>query len=238
MPNWVANRINITAIDKADLDLFVEKAKGKDSKILDGESDFHFGAFIHPKDEELENYKDKGWYDWNVENWGTKWDASSSDVERTSDLSLGIGFETPWGIPEPLFRAVVEQHPELSFLFWSEEEQGWGAEFAGENGSLVLTNEWDIPDSHADYVSRDNVDGCICAYDDDRENWYDDCPGKQKIFVRVTRVYELESANNLEEARTLFFQMENGDTPLPEPENDYGSVEFVDEDGNPYREEN
>ena len=76
---------------------------------------------------------------------------------------------------------MVEQHPTLAFSFHCEEEQGWGVEYDSVSGELVETNSWDIPDSHADYVGRDNEDGCVCSYEDDQDEWYNDCPKEEEI---------------------------------------------------------
>jgi hypothetical protein len=27
-------------------------------------------------------------------------------------------------------------------------------------------------------VDRDNEEGCVCEWDDEQANWFDDCPGK------------------------------------------------------------
>jgi hypothetical protein len=259
MPNWVSNNVSITAKSKSDLDVFLEKAKGADSKIKEDEREFHFGAFVHPSDEDVPYYKGelkdekpegwdelssaeqlahnlkfsgRDWYDWNVTNWGTKWDACETYVSRESDLSVSVGFQTAWGIPEPLLRAMTEQHPELNFSVWAEEEQGWGAEYVGANGELITTDEWDIPNSHADYAKRDREDSCVCSYEDDKEEWYDDCPNKQDIFVQVTKVYRL-SSGNLDDARVEYFQMETGRVELPTEEEALSSFVFVDEDGKP-----
>ncbi len=222
---------------------------------------YYFGHKVKPEDVEDPNataeerlakkltFSGADWYDWNVREWGTKWDASS--VELETDLSalddgpnrsIRYRFETAWSIPEPIFRAMVEQHPELDFDFYSEEEQGWGAEFTssdgeeeGEKRSLILTKEWDIPDSHSDYVERDNEDGCICSYEDDQDNWYSDCPRPKVIYARVTKLYKLKSSD-LVDARAEYFQMETGALPYPEEESDFGSLEYVDEDGNPVLE--
>jgi hypothetical protein len=70
---------------------------------------------------------------------------------------------------------MVEQHQKLHFNFECEEEQGWGVEYESFNGNLSLVKEWDIPNSHADYVERDNVDGCVCSHEDDRSEWFEDC---------------------------------------------------------------
>jgi len=258
MPNWVSNSIGVTAESKAELDAFLEKAKGSQSQIRsEGNEDFHFGAFAHPTDEDLPYYKGeleeekpegyaewsrdeqmahnlkfsgRGWYDWNITNWGTKWDACDTYVERQGDLQASINFNTAWGIPEPIFKAIAEQHLELTFDISAEEEQGWGAEYCAEKGELSLTREWDIPDSHADYVERDREDSCACSWSEDKNDWYDDCPNKQEIFVRVTKTYRL-TAKGVTEARTQYFQVENGELELPTEEDGLSSFEFVDEDG-------
>jgi hypothetical protein len=88
--------------------------------------------------------------------------------------------------------AMVEQHPELTFHFYCEEEQGWGGEFSASGGELSETRSWDIPASHADYVALDREDSCACGYDDEEENWYDDCPRETKeFFVEITRTYKV-----------------------------------------------
>ncbi len=258
MPNWVSNTISVTAESKAELDAFLEKAKGSQSQILENNAgEFHFGAFVHPSDEDLPYYKGemeeekpegwdgmttterleynlkfsgRNWYDWNVRNWGTKWDACDTYIGRSDDLNASISFQTAWGIPEPILHAIAEQHPELTFQIWAEEEQGWGAEYHAENGLLSLTKEWDIPNSHSDYVERDNEDGCICSYEDDKDEWYDDCPNKADIYVQVTKVYRL-SSSTIEDARTEYLEIEMGNKELPTEEPDLSSYAFVDEDG-------
>lgn len=263
MPNWVSNVITITAESKADLDVFLEKAKGEESKILEErDAELHFGAFVHPSDKDLPYYKGeieeekpegweemtpaeqmthnlkfsgRNWYDWNITNWGTKWDACETYIERDSDLSVTLNFQTAWAQPEPIFGAMVEQHPKLKFSIYIEEEQGWGAEYEGSDGHLELSKEWDIPNSHAEYAERDRLDSCNCSWSDDKDDWYDDCPNKSEIFVRVTKTYRLD-ANTLQEARTEYLQMEMGEKELPTEEDDLSSFVIVDEDGDPITE--
>jgi hypothetical protein len=90
---------------------------------------------------------------------------------------------------------MVEQFPTLNFKFYCEEEQGWGVEFVGEDGELSVSDEWDIPQSHADYVSRDNEDGCACAQGWDEEDWYDDCPNNKKATEKA--VSEIEEISEM-----------------------------------------
>lgn len=120
----------------------------------------------------------EGWYDWNIRNWGTKWEADGS-LEQDEPEFLQYRFDTAWSPAEGAFRAMVEQHPDLSFSFYCEEEQGWGVEFESEDGELITTKEWDIPSTHEDWVNLDREDSCICSYEDDPTEWYDDCPEKE-----------------------------------------------------------
>ena len=129
-------------------------------------------------------FSSDGWYDWNVRNWGTKWDACNAEMTNDDPTSgsLGYRFDTAWSPAEGAFQAMVAQHPELSFEFYNEEEQGWGVEFSGEDGELSVVKEWDIPNSHADWVALDREDSCQCAHTEDTDDWYDDCPGKPKAI--------------------------------------------------------
>lgn len=251
MPNWVANRISITGFD-AELDRFVEQAKAEPVTFrADAEeggewnTPLSFANFICPPQEALDSGeywathgfsggKESGntpnnWYNFNVREWGTKWDACHPEVERTAE-GVAVAFDTAWSPPEPIFHAMVEQFPELAFDIWYEEEQGWGGELAGSAGELILMKEWDIPNSHADYVERDILDSCNCAWSDDKEDWYDDCPGKRDVFVRVTKVYRL-TANGVEDARVEYFQMQNGELELPTEEDGLTAYVFTDENG-------
>jgi len=164
-----------------------------------------------------------GWYDWNVREWGTKWDASSVDggeiiADGKGNASTSYSFETAWSIPEPVFVAMVAQHPELSFDFECEEEQGWGAKFTsseGEEHTLILTEEWDIPDCHADYVNRDREDSCVCSYSDDVDDYYDDCPNKVREFaVVVTRTYTVTAKSAEEAWGKIDTEIVNAPTPI------------------------
>jgi hypothetical protein len=47
-----------------------------------------------------EKYGSLNWYNWQVANWGCKWDASSTDFILISDTELNITFDTPWCPPD------------------------------------------------------------------------------------------------------------------------------------------
>ena len=100
-----------------------------------------------PKGEggELPVYKDKGfgtglyfpstdinddrWYNWRVQNWGTKWDCYSLEIDDT-DMPHGfeVNFETAWSPPEEVCYAIKEQYDDLSISWFYDEP---GCELAG-----------------------------------------------------------------------------------------------------------
>jgi len=195
MPNWVYSSVKITG-KVEDLETFIKKSTQprpqEDGKMSD--EYFSFWNFVSPSQDIVDSgeyfgihgYADGksmgdtsgNWYNWNVANWGTKWDACDAYIgkEDITTGSISISYNTAWSIPEPVMGAMVDQHRELRFEFWCEEEQGWGSTYVGENGEVEETHSWDIPNSHADYVAKDDVDGCVCSHFDDEEEWYEDCP--------------------------------------------------------------
>lgn len=210
MPNWVYNSMNISG-NTSDVKEFIEKAKkptpngfDKDEITYEENEGLSFWNFVAPPAEAVESGEYFGthgwsegkeigktefnWYEWNIANWGVKWDAGSvsagTRIDETKPTnSISYSFETAWGIPEPVMVAMVKQHPNLEFDFHCEEEQGWGAEYSASGGVLEMTKEWNIPESHADYAERDNLDGCRCAWDDDPHDWYEDCEDREEMLA-------------------------------------------------------
>lgn len=160
-------------------------------------------------------FEGDGWYDWNVREWGTKWDACDTDsTDGTADKAphLYYSFNTAWGIPEGVFASMVADHPELDFDFESEEEQGWGAKYTSsdadgvdENGvrnrSLMVVEEWDIPDCHEDYASRGR--DCWACESGDEDDLYPDCPRTERNFVVVVERRYVVKTTDAEKAWEL-----------------------------------
>lgn len=177
----------------------------------DEELPYYFGHKTKPEDEpdpdatseermaKAMTFAGSGWYDWNIRKWGTKWDANDdclntdlSELDDSLNNDLSYSFSTAWSPAEGVFRAMAEQHPELSFEFHCEEEQGWGVVFDGQNGELSVSKEWDIPDSHADYVALDREDSCMCGNTEDEGEWYKDCPRPEvEVVVVVEHRYKI-----------------------------------------------
>ena len=72
---------------------------------------------------------DDRWYNWRNQNWGTKWDAYSMEID---DCEMPNGFEvefqTAWAPPEEVAAAIKEQFDDLSMSWFYDEP---GCEIAG-----------------------------------------------------------------------------------------------------------
>jgi hypothetical protein len=211
MPNWVSNSVRVTG-DKKELKRFAEQAgRSYTRKYQDAEGKWYeaesnnehlsFWNFVRPDDSILDEYwgserqdlsleeklqhKTNHWYDWNIRNWGVKWDASDVYFEDW-DGELAYDFETPWGFPYEALEVMVAQYPTLTFSVRFLEEQGWGGEALGMNGEFGYTDEWDIPDTHEERMLHIGYCQCEEMRDDELEWMYDDCPRKMELASATT----------------------------------------------------
>ena len=106
--------------------------------------------FSKPLAERLQ-FQGDNWYDWNVRNWGTKWDVAVShddnypDTELVEDWSdrLIYSFNTAWSPPFPAIENLSKQYPNLTFNISYEEETGWGGEVTFVNGEGTELEEYE-----------------------------------------------------------------------------------------------
>ena len=146
MPNWCENRLEISG-PEGELTLFLAAAKDGD-KLLSFQK-------LHPMPAELEGTSSPGdtpnWYDWRVENWGTKWGTGREIyADEGSASSQSFSFDTAWSPPTALVRKVSEDFPGLLFrveyaepgmCFAGFEEYHAGEMIAGSHGKLEAY-EW------------------------------------------------------------------------------------------------
>jgi hypothetical protein len=209
MPNWVYNNLTITGSKediqkvKEQLNQPFEKGDAKYSNPI-----IAFWNIVKPPVEKLDEYNgvhgyadgeaqgntEYNWYNFNNREWGTKWDIGVADGSSYSDTELvytGIDtevkyvFNTAWAPPIPAFDALAEQYPTLEIELEWEEEQGFGGTYLWVDGEGSETESYDIPESHADFVERDNEDGCNCANFEDEDDWFDDCPREAVLELQA-----------------------------------------------------
>ena len=68
--------------------------------------------------------RDERWFNWNCENWGTKWNAFEGTryICECGD-EVRYTFETAWGAPKEILIALKEQYPDLQFNWFYRIEE-------------------------------------------------------------------------------------------------------------------
>ncbi len=140
MPNWCSNTLAVYGPIE-DLKAFTDKASGEDffSSFLPIPTDFagHDSPERDPEFAALmrERHGAVDWYDWQVKNWGIKWDVRLEpleDVESPDDDDksgvIAWTFESPWSPPTTGIETISMLYPTLSFFLSYDEP---GMDFAG-----------------------------------------------------------------------------------------------------------
>ena len=133
MPNWCWNNLNVSGNEKQ-LQEFVEKSIVKDVKQA---HEFSFEGTLPRGDR-------KDWYDWSVNNWGTKWDACESYINNNDIDYFSVSFDTAWAPPVDWLKNIAIDYPDLEFeLEYEEPGMCFGGTFTIQ-GDDEQDAQWDL----------------------------------------------------------------------------------------------
>lgn len=84
----------------------------------------------------LQNFGCPTWYEWRIQNWGTKWNASSAEIAKGR-----LSFLTAWNAPKPVMEKLSGMFSTVSIRHtWADEDIGYNCgECTYQNG--VVTQE-------------------------------------------------------------------------------------------------
>jgi hypothetical protein len=108
-----------------------------------------------------ELYGATDWYNWRIQNWGTKWDACGTFCTTYSDNELFICFDTAWSPPIGVLQKMGELYPELEITCHYMEE---GVGFCG----MFYTHDGMSSDEEGEILYRDEG-GRDVEYDSESE---------------------------------------------------------------------
>jgi len=91
------------------------------------------------------------WYEWCVENWGTKWGACGYSEGQDYSHAGELRFDTAWSAPHPVIEKLASLYPDITFTHeWADEDIGNNlGRREYENGEL--TSEY-IPFFHKESI--------------------------------------------------------------------------------------
>lgn len=159
MPNWCFNGLTLRHTDPTMIDRVI---KGKDGLLMEflptppqlketlagsyGDEEQNRKLY-EQQEENIRQFGYKDWYDWNVANWGTKWDISLENVERIDSNTVTAGFDSAWSPPIEAYRKLVELGFDVDAKYYEP-----GMAFCG-----TFTNEDDEDTINLYDLDADNV---------------------------------------------------------------------------------
>lgn len=161
MPNWCNNYVTLTG-PKEKIDELIIELKKSDER----DEQYEILNKLRPRPAEQE----ENWYDWNVNNWGTKWDINVAGYEIVDETTVTISFDSAWSPPISLYEYL--------------QENGWTVDaFYYEPGMAYCGHYYDGDDEYIEYggMSADeaeeiipqDIDEMFCIIEDMRQ-WEDE----------------------------------------------------------------
>jgi hypothetical protein len=124
------------------------------------------------------------WYNFNVREWGTKWDVAVAEDDKYPDTyiegpvsngenkAVYYNFNTAWSRPMGALEKLSTQYPNLLFTLSYEEETGWGGECEFLRGQVISYSEYESMCKECDktdcltYDSEKSLEICSeCGYE-------------------------------------------------------------------------
>jgi hypothetical protein len=157
MPNWCYNGVTLRHNDPA----MIDRAANSDGllmeflptpqELLDTVAGSVAEDARHAHEAQMESnlakYGAKDWYDWNVANWGTKWDVTLENVERKDDNTITASFDSAWSPPIEAYAKLEDLGFEVDAKFYEP-----GMAFCGTYVTGLGENSVDIGSYTADTV--------------------------------------------------------------------------------------
>ena len=161
MPNWCWNHLEVHG-DEKQLHEFVEKStKTIGTSDLRSGDEFSFEGTLPRGDR-------KDWYDWSLNNWGTKWDACEPNICHNDIDYFAVSFESAWSPPITWIENIIKDFPNLSFtLEYEEPGMCFGGRLLAQYETLWDDLHWDLDqaseccEAEVSFDDYDDVAKCL-----------------------------------------------------------------------------
>ena len=132
MPNWCYNVVTLKGEGLTEF----RKTLNSLNDIRE-EAVFSFTQIVpRPKEE------DKNWYEWNIANWGTKWDVADDIIFEDKGDSIIITCETAWSPPLNWATTASSRIPNLTIIIkYREPGVGFCGSYIALNGNSKNVEE-------------------------------------------------------------------------------------------------
>ena len=142
MPNWCSNSITLRHADPAMIDRVMNSKSllmeflPTPQELVDTVSGWmgedKQAAHEAQQARNIEKYGFKDWYDWNINNWGTKWDFALDSKDQVDANTLTASFDSAWAPPVTAYEKLTELGFEIEAMYYEP-----GMQFVGkwDNGA-------------------------------------------------------------------------------------------------------
>lgn len=223
MPNYCSNQLEIKGEQK-EIARFKQNAHSNEGKFL--ENLYPMPSTIDLSNSTIKNGNMPDWYNWRIENWGTKWDVDA-DLIFENETTLNYSFESAWSPPVDALQHISKDYPDLIFNIKFEEE---GNDFIGysiyQNGNVLKQVEGTY-NEHASYsvkienaTIRDDILHVTMLVSYKKDKWNLESLNKEHHLIQV----KAESTNgyiNFDEAGNWEYHIENAEYIINDAFNNY-----------------
>lgn len=158
MPNWCDNTVYISHEDPKKIQTLVDAWKAnKFFGTIYPEPDYN-KVVVRPTFPSIKGNDDpvspeSAWWDWRVQNWGTKWEITTDEAYiDTSENEIRVSFATAWSPPTGIFDKLVEQGYGVNALYYEGGCAFCGQYVDGSEETYGIDGNWqdvknNIPES-------------------------------------------------------------------------------------------
>jgi len=181
MPNWCNNTITIRGDANKLKSIWdtAQKQQGLLAALVPQPEDMFHGNLGEAERAECVEKGIPNWYDWNVSNWGTKWDVGLEGLEYTvlEDGSAEISgwFDSAWSPPIEALNTFSEANEDLSVeCFYLETGMCfvgcWDSDGGDDYYEYDACNSNNVRDVIPDYlVSEFDLENMLAEYEEEED---------------------------------------------------------------------
>jgi len=156
MPNHITNYLTITHSDAKKLEwllsCFVKDGVGQEvsldfNKIIPQPENLFKGNLGQAEEEYCKKNNIPNWFDWNVSNWGTKWNSYSGEVLESKKDKIICRFDTAWNPPNPIFERLKEMGFIINGYWVDEGDDALNYINHPSDGAWIATTEFNIKEA-------------------------------------------------------------------------------------------
>lgn len=176
MPNWCANGVTLRHADPAMIQRaakalqegnFLQEFIPCPQELLDAVANGQTNEAL------VAQHGYSSWYDFNIANWGTKWDVSSENVEIEDANTLSASFDSAWSPPIAAYERLMEQGFEIE-AFYYEPGMGYVGKWADGVDDCYEYHEQDSA-TVRDYIGEElddyfGISENMAEYEEDQED--------------------------------------------------------------------